>query len=98
MILRTPTEDENGGTSLRTFSPRLVIPAHAGIQVCFPPQLAWIPAGAILSAAEGRLWRNAAVTYSGCSFFRSSTHKYFQRRLQSARRFWQGALRAPIRS
>jgi len=28
MILRTPTEDENGGTCLRTFSPRLVIPAH----------------------------------------------------------------------
>jgi hypothetical protein len=24
--------------------PRLVIPAKAGIQVCSPPQLAWIPA------------------------------------------------------
>jgi hypothetical protein len=30
--------------SLSTFPPRLVIPAQAGIQVCSPPPLAWIPA------------------------------------------------------
>jgi hypothetical protein len=37
MILRTPTEDENGEASRRTFSPGFVIPAHAGIQVCSAP-------------------------------------------------------------
>jgi len=43
MILRSPKEDENGG-SLCPFSPQRVIPAQAGIQVRSPFQLAWIPA------------------------------------------------------
>ena len=36
MILHTPTEDENGEASRRTFSPGFVIPAQAEIQVSFP--------------------------------------------------------------
>ena len=32
------------GVSPYVFPP-VVIPAHAGIQVCSPPRLAWIPAG-----------------------------------------------------
>jgi hypothetical protein len=73
MILRSPAENENGGTSLRTFSPPLVIPAHAGIQVCFPAQLAWIP------ACAGMTERCGYFSYSGSSFYRSSTHRYFRR-------------------
>jgi hypothetical protein len=35
MSLRSPTDNENGGFFLGTlFFARLVIPAHAGIQVC----------------------------------------------------------------
>src|SRR3990172_10041281 len=43
MILRSPAENENAVICFHMCSPRLVIPAHAGIQVCCA-ELAWIPA------------------------------------------------------
>src|SRR3990172_6864736 len=36
-------------------SPQFVIPAHAGIQVCSPAQLAWIPAFAGMTDPGGPL-------------------------------------------
>jgi hypothetical protein len=52
MSLRTPTENENGGISSIPRSPRPVIPAHAGIQVC-SAELVWIPAFAGMTIETG---------------------------------------------
>jgi hypothetical protein len=63
ILVRSPTEDENGGFPSE-HSPRLVIPAHAGIQVCSSPELAWIPA----------LWQCSEHAFAGmtehCSYLR----------------------------
>ena len=68
MILRSPTKDENGAPS-HVF-PRLVIPAQAGIQVSFPPQLAWIPAG-VYPEQRRRAGMTERCGYSAYSDIRS---------------------------
>ena len=60
-----------GGVSLHTFSPRLVIPAHAGIQVRCPRQLAWIPAFAGMTERCGHLKNPNTLSTHAC-FRRSS--------------------------
>src|SRR5258705_1699547 len=59
MRLRSPTDNETGGTPLHRVLFRVVILEHAGIQVLVPRELAWIPAFAGMTervtASFGRL-------------------------------------------
>src|SRR6185436_14980699 len=70
MSLRSPTEDENGGASLRTFSPDSSLPRMRESRLVFRPDESGYPLEFILSAAEGRVRRNAGgyFSYLGSSF------------------------------
>jgi hypothetical protein len=72
MSLYSRTEDEKWRASLRTFSPRLVIPAHAGIQVC----LRSLSLDTRFRGYDG----NAVVYFGspGSSFYSSSRHGIFE--------------------
>ena len=67
MILRSPTEHENEGTSLHRVL-CLVIPAHAGIQVCSPRRI----------SLDTR-FRGYDGTQAASSFCGSSPYTHFQR-------------------